>query len=111
MRIPDVQKQMIEMAGDMDRKATAMAALAAAMTALAGEMTAMAGETRRLVAEMFRRPAQKRAAKVSRPMTPELAEELVQTSKRYPGMPQHHISTLCGVNPGRVSETLNGKRT
>lgn len=61
---------------------------------------------------LHRRPAVRRTdKKTSRPMTPEVADDVRVTADRFPDMSMHEISMLHGVNQGRVSEALGGKRT
>jgi hypothetical protein len=61
---------------------------------------------------LYRRPPVRRTdKKTSQPMTPELTEEVRVTADRFPDMSMHEISMLHGVNQGRVSEALGGKRT
>jgi predicted XRE-type DNA-binding protein len=44
------------------------------------------------------------------PLTEELAREIKRLAKLRPDLPQHDIAALLGLNQGRVSEVLNGKR-
>jgi hypothetical protein len=61
---------------------------------------------------LYRRPPVRRTdKKTSRPMTPEVKEEIRVTADRHPDMSMHEVSMLCGVNQGRISETLGGKRS
>jgi hypothetical protein len=63
-----------------------------------------------LRAEISRRPTRKRAAPVSRRITPQLREEIRAFYKKNPKMAFTQIGTIFQVNPGRVSESINGKR-
>ena len=49
--------------------------------------------------------------RVSARMTPAKEREIWETHRLFPTMPQHEIARRCGVNQGRVSEVLAGKRT
>lgn len=61
---------------------------------------------------LYRRPpVRKTDKKTSRPMTPEVREEILVKANRHPDMSMHELSMSCGVNQGRISETLGGKRT
>lgn len=63
-----------------------------------------------LVSQLIRRPAIRRAPTVSVPLTPELARAIRAYAKAHPDMTEHQISVRFGVNQGRVSEALHGKR-
>jgi hypothetical protein len=59
--------------------------------------------------------AQRRAVTHGRPvsqrMTPALEQAIWRKHLEDPTKPQHLIARECGVNQGRVSEVLAGKRT
>jgi hypothetical protein len=61
--------------------------------------------------ELGRRPSGARAPITSTPMTPELAQEIRDYADEHPGMSHQAIAEAFGVNHGRVSEALKGKRT
>jgi hypothetical protein len=61
--------------------------------------------------EMGRRPAQERRAPQSATMTPELAAEIRKYHQTNQHLTQTAIARHFNVNPGRVSEALNGKRS
>lgn len=65
---------------------------------------------RLLLVHMRRRPAAKRADVTSQPMTPDLADAIRRYARRYPSASQLQIAVHYGVNQGRVSEALRGKR-
>lgn len=73
-------------------------------------MTNAAERIERAVADLKRRPAFRRVARTSVPMTPAIAAQIRKVARLKPTWPQHRIAALVGVNPGRVSEVLNGKR-
>ena len=50
-------------------------------------------------------------APTSERMTPTKVQEIWEEHLRDPTLPQHVIAKRCGVNQGRVSEVLAGKRT
>jgi hypothetical protein len=87
MRIPEVRKIIYEKAAKYND----------------GELLAAANA-------LYRRSAGKRVMKASRPMTPELATAIRAYKEADPGVPQAKIAEVFNVNPGRVSESLNGKR-
>ena len=47
---------------------------------------------------------------VSQRMTRAKVHEIWELHRLFPTMPQHEIAKRCGVNQGRVSEVLAGKR-
>ena len=61
--------------------------------------------------EISRRRAKKVAPIKSRKLTPAVEAQIRQLNTAHPSMSQVEIARLVGVNPGRVSETLYGKRT
>jgi hypothetical protein len=67
-------------------------------------------ELRGLAEETKRRPRVRQAAPRSRPMTPELRAEIRRYAAGHPRATQAEIAAALHVNPGRVSETLGGKR-
>lgn len=88
MRMPEVREQMIEMAERYGLP----------------ELRALAEETKR-------RPRRTQAVPRSRPMTPELRAEIRSYRAKHPRATQAEIAAALNCNPGRVSETLGGKRT
>jgi len=48
---------------------------------------------------------------VSARMTPAKEREIWEVHRMFPTLPQHEIARRCGVNQGRVSEVLAGRRT
>jgi hypothetical protein len=76
-----------------------------------GDAADVATRLERWADALAQRPASTRGATVSARMTPAKAQEIWQTHLAHPTMPQHEIATRCGVNQGRVSEVLSGKRT
>lgn len=57
-----------------------------------------------------REPALKRAPASSVTMTPALAKRIRTMKARSPRMTQAAIAAKFNINPGRVSEALNGQR-
>lgn len=86
MKIPEVAKRMRELAAAHN-----------------------IAELNYLADELRRRPAD-RAPKASRPMTAQLAAQIRAFKSRNPTMTQAAIGRQFNVNPGRVSEALNGFR-
>ncbi len=68
------------------------------------------GELEILANEIRRRPIEKRAPDKSRPMTPELAAEILDWCHTFPTQSQAEVARRFNVNPGRVSEALRGFR-
>lgn len=67
-------------------------------------------ELEELADELRRRPSTRVAGPRSRKMTPALAAEIRAAVAARPGATQVEIARLFNVNPGRVSEAVNGKR-
>lgn len=63
-----------------------------------------------LASELSRRPAKKRAPVRSKPMTPELRQQIRDYAFSNPDKAQQQIAELFGVNIGRVSEATRGFR-
>lgn len=61
-----------------------------------------------VTAYMFREPPITRGMPKSLPVFPAIKQEILRLSKT--GLHLHEIANRVGVNPGRVSEVLNGKR-
>jgi hypothetical protein len=59
---------------------------------------------------LAQRRAVTRGAPVSARMTPAKEQEIWEKHLADPAKPQHVIARECGVNQGRVSEVLAGKR-
>lgn len=59
---------------------------------------------------MYRSPPVRKAKPQSAAMSPEMVARIKQTAQGNPKMPLQRIAELYNVNPGRVSEVLNGKR-
>lgn len=64
-----------------------------------------------LADEMGRRPPGQRAPPTSERMTDSLREKIRAMKEAEPELSQAEIGKRLNVNPGRVSETLKGKRT
>lgn len=63
-----------------------------------------------LEAQLHRAKVRKRAAPTSAKMTDELADAIRRKAKQRPEWSQATLGRWAGVNPGRVSEALRGKR-
>jgi hypothetical protein len=59
---------------------------------------------------MYRERPVRKAKPQSSGITPELAARIKKTANGNPKMPLQRIAEIYNVNPGRVSEVLNGKR-
>lgn len=68
-------------------------------------------ELHELANEIPRRPPVTRAPVTSRKVTPQMAEDIRIVHEINPTWSQSRIGRLFGVNAGRVSEVLAGKRT
>jgi hypothetical protein len=64
-----------------------------------------------LADEIPRRPPVAKAQPKSRKMTPLIAAQIRELHLRNPNLSQAEIGRMVGVNAGRVSETLAGRRT
>jgi hypothetical protein len=60
--------------------------------------------------QLKRRPASSKSEVKSQRMTPSLARSIAAFAKTNPKLSQVEIAQRFGVNPGRVSEAINGKR-
>jgi CENP-B N-terminal DNA-binding domain len=63
-----------------------------------------------LADEIGRRPSGQRAPATSAPMTDSLREKIHALKEAEPNLSQAEIGKRLNINPGRVSETLKGKR-
>ena len=63
-----------------------------------------------LADQLYRRSSEKRAKQVSQPMTPQLRRAIVAYKVAHPDVPYSTVANVFNVNPGRVSESLHGKR-
>ena len=68
-------------------------------------------ELEELANEIGRRSSGQRAAATSVPMTDSLRDRIRAMKAAEPGLSQAEIGKRLNINPGRVSETLRGKRT
>ncbi len=64
-----------------------------------------------LADEIGRRSSGQRAAATSVPITDSLRDQIRAMKEAEPGISQAEIGKRLNINPGRVSETLRGKRT
>lgn len=67
-------------------------------------------ELRTLASEIRRRPVRRRANPVSTPMSANLRAQIRACARTNPHLTQVEIAEHFGVNQGRVSEALRGKR-
>lgn len=88
MRLPDIAKRLRELADSIPYP-----------------------ELNDLADQIGRRAIGARAPVTSVKMTDEIREEIHRIHKENPKLSQQEIARRVGVNPGRVSETLRGKRT
>jgi hypothetical protein len=95
MRVPEIQARLREIAEEL-------------RWGMATPTFALGNELDSLAAELSRRKGAK-GPPTSQPMTAE-RHERIKTLAKY-GISQQAIATLVGVNAGRVSEVLKGKRT
>lgn len=59
---------------------------------------------------MYRRRRAPERKPIAKPMTPELRAQIRAFANDYPELTQLQIGNHFGVNPGRVSEAVYGKR-
>jgi hypothetical protein len=64
-----------------------------------------------LAMQLHRRPAIRKAPADSMPLTPEIERSIRDLACRHPSATYKRIANMAGVNIGRVSEVLAGKRT
>lgn len=96
MRIPDVRDRMIGLKYQL---------------AHATKLLQTVGiELEKLTIELIRRPVVRKARPTSQSFTPELAQRIRDYAAEHPGVSQNDIAQSFGVNSGRVSEALRGKR-
>ena len=74
------------------------------------EIRELTDEAEALVDELSRRKPAKRARATARPMTETVRAQIRATARQNPDMSQREIAEKLKINPGRVSETLRGKR-
>jgi len=67
-------------------------------------------ELRHLAEQLHRRSPARHAPAASRRMTQERAAAIREYAARNPGLTEHQIGVVFGVNQGRVSESLVGFR-
>lgn len=67
-------------------------------------------ELKKLAGEIGRRSSAGRAPASSQSMTPAIAKKIKQIKAAHPDYPYTRIASMLNINPGRVSETLKGKR-
>lgn len=58
-----------------------------------------------------RRPVKRQAPAKSQPVTDAMRRRIRAAARRYPKLTQFDIAAMFGVNQGRVSEALRGKRS
>jgi hypothetical protein len=88
MKLPEVATRLRELAQELD-----------------------CDELNALASEIARRPSGERAPPSSAPMTDELRDEIRAIKRAKPEISQEDIGRALNINPGMVSETLNGKRS
>jgi len=88
MRLPEIRDRMHELAEEHG----------------IGELHELAEETRR-------RRRQPPAPVVSATVTPELADAVRAYCVAFPDLSMHEVGRLFGLNQGRISEILHGRRT
>jgi hypothetical protein len=88
MRLPEVATRLRELAIEFDCK-----------------------ELSELADEIARRPSARRAPRTSAPMTDSLRAQIRAMKEAEPDLAHAEIGRRLNLNPGRVSETLRGKRS
>jgi len=83
--------------------------VAARLRELSGEFAC--DELNDLADEIARRPSGQRAPRSSTPMSDEVRAQIRRMKADDPNLSYAEIGRRLNVNPGRVSETLKGKRT
>ena len=93
--IPEIRTRLHEIAESLDHDLVTLP--------VAVELHALAEETKR------RRPVRD-APPRARKVTPEIKRQVRDLAARYPKMPIREIGLTLGIDGGRVSEILAGKR-
>lgn len=101
MRIPEVRDRLKDMS-------TRLHLLGAHYDDL--ELGSLAKELLELAIELYRRPAVKRAPVKAKRMTPKLRAELKAFGEAHPEMLNREIGEQFGVDGGRVTDAMRGKR-
>lgn len=70
----------------------------------------LAADLRTCISDLVRDPAVRKAPTQSSPVTPQVKQQIKTLAANNPDMSMQDIADLVGVNIGRVSEVLNGKR-
>lgn len=102
MRIPEIRNHLAAMAENLEAMAVDLAGDAA-------DLQAKARHLRLCIEELHRRPAVKTAVK-SKTMTPTMARKIRAYVKAHPGLSRAEVARRFGVNSGRVTEAVRGKR-
>ena len=97
MRIPEVQEEMRQISARLREVGSRRE-----LQGIADRLYALSNELSRRVAD--------RGPRVSRRMSPAIAEEIRALRRDYPSMTQIEIAKRVNVSGGRVSEVLRGKR-
>ena len=87
MRIPEIRKRLLAIAANLGNV-----------------------EIASLANELVRRPPVRRSKVSSQPMTPAIKRAIRHYARRHPNASQTEIARHFNVNPGRVSEAINGYR-
>jgi len=88
MRLPKVAERLRELAAELE-----------------------CDELDELADQIARRPSGPRAPRSSTPMSDELRETIKRMKDEHPELSHAEIGRQLNLNPGRVSETLRGKRS
>lgn len=95
MRIPEVRKELLEIASNLE----------------GFQLPEVAERLRELEKELHRRKRSVRTPPKSKHVTPRTQAQIRAFKKANPDMSHQEIAVAMGVNSGRVSEALIGKRT
>ena len=101
--IPQIRERLNEISRDLVDYATEAEFFAGRVAAFAAEIAALAEETKR-------RPPVRNGRVTARHVTPEVAAAIRTIARENPRMPNREIGLRLGVDGGRVSEVLAGKR-
>jgi len=94
LTIPECRELLYELAAHLDTKGR----------------RAEANTLRRIIVHMIRRPAHRKTAPKSEPMTPEMRRAIRAFALAHVGMSHQEIGAVFHVNTGRVSESIRGFR-
>ncbi len=98
MKIPDVRERLAAIAQELEDPNGTV------------PCEELARQIREMITQLYRRAYVRKAPEKSRHMTPGLKDTLRADAARHPDLSYQEIAVVHGVNAGRVSEAVAGKR-